>query len=131
MLAFTHTILGFIQVINDLLSDVDDVLQNTIAVHSTFTQGAYADDYFGVTGNAGDCQIMADACRSHSLKWRRVPNLGVDKTAIVVFKPMNAPVMWGNKVITIQNTYRLESPSVAQANGMPTLQSYLSALEEE
>ena len=99
--------------INDLLSDVDNVLQSTTPVHPTFTQGAYADDYFGLTGNAGDCQIMADTCRSHSLKWRWVPNLGVDKTAIVVFEPKNAPVtanapvMWGNKVIAVQNTYRL------------------------
>ena len=57
---------------------------------------------------------MADACRSHSLKWRWVPNLGIDKIAIVVFGPKNAPVtanvpviMWGNRVITVQNTYRL------------------------
>ena len=96
-----------------MTSEVGNVLQSTTPVHPTFTQGAYADDYLGLTGTAGDCQIMADACRSQSLKWRWVPNLGVDKTAIVVFEPKIAPVtanvsvMWDNKVITVQNTYRL------------------------
>ena len=70
----------------------------------------YADDYFVLTGNAGDCQIMADTCRSQSLKWRCVSNLGVEKkNAIADFEPKmapNVPVMWGNKIITVQNNYR-------------------------
>ena len=83
---------------------------------------------------------MADACRSHSLKWRWVPNLGIDKIAIVVFGPKNAPVtanvpviitgVTGSLLFKILTVY-LESPSVAQANGMPTLQSFISTLEGE
>ena len=99
--------------INDLLSEVDSALDHTNPVHPAFTQGAYADDYFCLSGNASSCQLMADACRSHSLKWRWVPNLGKDKTAVVIFRPRSnpasadTPIMWGTTVIGGQSTYRL------------------------
>ena len=55
----------YLVIINDLLCDVDNVLQNTNPKHQTCTKDTYANYYFGLTGKAGDIQIMADACRSH------------------------------------------------------------------
>lgn len=100
--------------LNFFLSDVDDVLQTQTLYTWCYPKvHIYADEYFGVTGNAVDCQIMIETCRSHSLKWRWGPNLGVDKTRTVIFEPKNALVtanvlvMWDNKVINVQITYRL------------------------
>ena len=99
--------------IDDLASDVSLALRARSPVPPVLQQGKYADDYNNCTGTADECQTAVNACYAHTLKWRWQANLGKKKTAIVVFGKPSAlsstdpPIMWGDKPIPQQDSYRL------------------------
>ena len=99
--------------IDDLASDVSLALVARSSVPPVVQQGKYADDYNNCTENAEACQTAVSACYAHTLKWRWQANLGKNKTAVVVFGNPSAlpradpPIMWGDKAILEQTSYRL------------------------
>ena len=99
--------------INDLPSAVNTAMQPFITdpALARVNDALFADDYKVLADSEVACQAAVDACKKHSRMWRWRANLGVNKTALVVYsKPAARPppptIMWGSTTLQIQDSYK-------------------------
>ena len=99
--------------INDLPSTVNTAMQPFITdpALARVSDALFADDYKVLAESEVACQAAVDACRQHARRWRWCANLGVNKTAIVVFsrpraRPPPPRIMWGSTALNVQDSYK-------------------------